>query len=89
MSQHRVEHLSLHLQPILTEHQQIIFQVLSHFQDALISENLTEFQHYLCSFFPVGGDRYAVGFVIAEGKGDAHQFCGMGIKTCGFGIETK
>ena len=86
MRNHRVEHFAFHLDAIVGEHHDVVLQILSDFQNRLVSIDFFEFFQDSECFLPLSRDRNVVCLIFLHGKAQSHQFGTHGIGGSGFRI---
>ena len=84
---HCVKKLPFHLDAVVPQLQDIVFDVLPYFLNLFILEERLENLHLFLRFIPVGSDGYIVCLPLTESEGETYQFTQQRIKPRGLGIE--
>ena len=86
MCNHGIEHLSLQGHSVISQHDKVVFDVLSNFERIGIFEGRFKYIHNCKGFFTIGRYRYIKSLVFGKTEAHSHQFCRDGIDSGGFRV---
>ena len=86
---HGVEEVAFDLDPVVVQHDVVVFDILPDFQRSGVFESRLEDAHRFAGLLLVVGHGYVVGFVLLEGKRESYQFDAHGVDSGCLGVEGK